>query len=370
VQEHIFYKIHEIWTLQLYEEYKVICFQYGLTQKLKMPTINVRVQMKNWGFWDPQRRCISISDQLVKKYSWSIVLQVLKHEMAHQIVSEIFLLNDNHGCEFQKACKMLGLDEQFCKASIPIDENFAHWKFLKEETQEHQLIKKIEKLLNLAQSSNENEAALAMQKVQQLYKKYNIEKIKMGHYQNFYCLTLNFKKKIIPTTHAIAANILLNHFFVKVIFSNLYDALENTTHQTIDIFGTKENLLMAEYVFYFLIERIEILWKNYSLQNKLGFKYKRSYQQGILTGFYNKLNAAKKLDSHESDCETKSLIRLADIELNNYVKNKYPKVGIRGNSSGGVYTEHYQKGINDGNKINLNKPIAKNKSSGEILFLN
>ena len=39
----------------------------------------------------------------------------------------------------------------------------------------------IQKLLNLAQSSNEHEAALAMEKVQELYEKYNIEKIKFDN---------------------------------------------------------------------------------------------------------------------------------------------------------------------------------------------
>lgn len=369
MNENIFKFLRERWTLQLHHEYEAICYQYGI--KLKKPIIVVEQTQKNWGFWDKNRRTILLSEDLIKKYSWEIVLHVLKHEMAHQIVSDIFLKEDGHGHFFKQACQMLGLDEEYCKASISMDEQFVHWKNKKVDNEEESLLKKIQKLLNLAQSSNEHEAALAMEKVQDLYEKYNIQKIKSGITQEYYTLCINFKKKRIPLTHSVASCILQQHFFVRIILSSLYDSLEDTSHKTIEIMGTRQNVLMAEYVFYFLIERIELLWREYSAQKKLGLKYKLSFQQGILDGFQKKLDSAKEIrkkENYNTDPQLNSLIKLNDVKLQEYIQFKYPKITKRSSSSNGVYTEHFQEGVKEGRKINLNKPIH-NKETGSTKLL-
>lgn len=378
--ENILKFLKERWVLQLHQEYENICYQYGL--KLKKPILVIDGLKTSWGFWDKNRRIILISEELIKKYSWEIVLQVLKHEMAHQIVSDIFRVEEGHGNYFKQACKMLGLEDEYCRASISMEEQFVHWKQKKSSAatsaEEEILLNKIQKLLNLAQSSNEHEAALAMEKVQEIYEKYNIQKIKQGQTQEYYTLTINFKKKRIPITHSIAAYILQQHFFVHVIFSSLYDSMEDSNHKTIEVMGSRQNVLMAEYVFYFLIERLELLWENYSKQKNLLLKYKLSFQQGILEGFLKKLDIAKEIRAkvHVEE-ETKSmpqaqlnaLIRLNDAKLQEYVRFKYPKVAKKNSSSSGVYTEHFKQGVEEGKKINLHRPISHSSKNPEKKLL-
>lgn len=369
MNQNILNQLKQKWVLQLHHEYESICYQYGL--KLKKPIIILENGGKNWGHWDKERKSILLSEELIIKYSWDIVLQVLKHEMAHQVVSDVFRVEEGHGNYFKQACKMLGLDDAFCKASISMEEQFVHWKQQKTESEEESLLNKIQKLLNLAQSSNEHEAALAMEKVQELYEKYNIQKIKMGQNNNYFSLTLNFKKKRIPITHSVASYILQQHFFVRVIHSSLYDPLEDANHKTIEIMGTRQNVLMAEYVFHFLIERLELLWQNYSKQKKLSVKYKLSFQRGILEGFLKKLDASKEIRTQsnlKNDPELKALIRLNDVQLQDYMRSKFPRISSASRSSSGVYSEHYNEGVEEGKKINLNKPIHS-KGSGEIKLL-
>ncbi|MES2615156.1 MAG: DUF2786 domain-containing protein [Bdellovibrionota bacterium] len=368
--ENIFKFLREKWTLQLHREYDDICYQYGI--RLKKPLLVVQNHENSWGFWDKSKKILLISEELIKKYSWEIVIHVLKHEMAHQIVSDIFNVDEAHGPYFKRACKMLGLDDEYCRATLSMNEQFIHWKSQKVESEEESLLKKIQKLLNLAQSSNEHEAALAMEKVQELYEKYNIQKIKLGQTQNYFNLIINFKKKRIPITHSIAACILQEHFFVKIILSSLYDCMADTSHKTIELMGSRQNVLMAEFVFYFLVERIDLLWVNYSRQKNLGVKYKLSYQQGILNGFSKKLDTSKDSRTQENlkqEPQLHALIRLNDVELKNFVQFKHPKLTTKSGSSSGVYSEHFQEGQAEGKKLNLNKPIQHNNSS-EKRFLN
>ena len=371
MHENIFKSLKERWVFQLHHEYENICYQYGV--KLKKPILVIESNKNSWGFWDKTRRIILVSEELIKNYSWEIVTHVLKHEMAHQIVSDLFLMEEGHGNFFNRACKMLGLDDEYCKASISMEEKFVHWKQKKVDTEEESLLNKIQKLLNLAQSSNEHEAALAMEKVQELYEKYNVQKIKLGQNQNYFTLSINFKKKRIPITHSVAYYILQHHFFVHVILSNLYDSMEATSHKIIELMGSRQNVLMAEYVFHFLIERIELLWINYSRQKNLGAKYKLSFQQGILDGFLKKLDSAKETrvkENNKQDPELKALIRLNDVKLQEFIQFKYPKVTTKGRSSSGVYTEHFKEGMEEGKKINLNKPIHNSsQNTGKTLLL-
>jgi outer membrane protein TolC len=361
------------WVLQLAHEYENICFQYRLP--LKKPLLLVEESQSSWGHWDPNKKMMFISQKLILNYSWEVVLSVLKHEMAHQIVSDLDQVSDGHGPFFQKACKRLGLDPQFCKASLSMETTFVHWKFDKTPEEDEILLNKIQKLLNLAQSSNEHEAAVAMTRVQELYEKFNIKKWQLGEKQKFEILTLNFRKKSIPTTHCLACSILQQHFYVTTIFNSLYCPMENTSHKTIEIIGTKQNVLMAEYVFLFLIERIELLWKYYARTKFLSTKFKSSYQRGILDGFLKKLEESKKNREKEHNNEKNHGVALMTLnlihqkELDDYLQEKHPRIVKNNRSSGSVYTEHFQEGIQEGKKINLHKPISQREKKSQTLLL-
>ena len=205
--------LNKRWVLQLDKEYENICFQYKV--RLKKPLIIIENLQKSWGLWDSSMRQILISYDLILNYSWETVINILKHEMAHQIVCDILKSNDLHGDDFLKSCNMIGLSKSFCKASISLDEKIIHWKDNAPGQEEVSILRKIEKLLSLAQSANENEALLAMENVQNLYAKYHIKKISDEKNQEYFSLIVNFKKKKIPAPHSLASYILQQHFFVK-----------------------------------------------------------------------------------------------------------------------------------------------------------
>ena len=168
--------LYRFWSIQLLKEWDNICFQYGVD--LPKPTIEISESKSSYGTWTSGLRKITISSHLIKGYSWDHVLEVLKHEMAHQMVNEYYgSLDMTHGFLFDKACKKLGVSEWASKAtgSLPEGISPSQERVLSEE--DEKLLKRAEKLLALAASDNENEALLAMERVRELYTKHNLKKI-------------------------------------------------------------------------------------------------------------------------------------------------------------------------------------------------
>ncbi|MGK4455780.1 SprT-like domain-containing protein, partial [Klebsiella pneumoniae] len=62
--------------------------------------------------WHRETRTIEVSRGLVLKEPWRAVVEVLKHEMAHQYVHEVLreTRETAHGPAFQATCKRLGID--------------------------------------------------------------------------------------------------------------------------------------------------------------------------------------------------------------------------------------------------------------------
>ena len=356
---------------QLYKEYDHICYQYKL--KLKKPMIIIEDLSATWGTWNSQNKIITLSSKLISDYSWDIVLNILKHEMAHQIVSEIFLVNENHGIYFLKACDLIALPKEYRKSTLNMEDKISHWKNSNFEVEDQNILRKVEKLLSLAQSANENESLLAMEKVQEIYSKYNIKRIQDNINSEYCTLIINFKKKVVPSTYIYISSLIQSHYFVNVIYSDLYDPLSDESHKIIEIIGTKQNVLMAEFVFYFLKERINSLWENYQKINSVPNRYKLSYQKGILDGFQNKLNKiqsdkVKNLNSNEmSKNKIMLILQNEDLKLNSFTKNLFPKLTKKGATSNKVYTSYFDEGKNEGKKIILNKPMNESTNKNNLL---
>lgn len=360
--------------IQLYKEYDYICYLYKL--QLKKPLILIEDLSSEWGSWDSTFKMIRLSKKLITDYPWDIVIQILKHEIAHQIVSEIYLSQSNHGELFHKACEQLAIKPQFRKANLNLQNLSSAQDFPNFDTAEQVMLRKVEKLLNLAQSANEHEALLAMEKVQELYQKYNITHLEQKNEGYFSSIFIHFKKKNVPSTFQYLSSLIQNHFFVNIIYSESYDYLNNENYKTIEIIGRPCNVKMAEYVFYFLKDKIEKLWQEYHLENKVSGRFKLSYQKGVIEGFQTKLELQKKNIEKEHilnlKAVNKNLPALLDCELaklNDFTKKLYPKLSTKCSTASAVYSEYYAEGKSAGKKIILNKPLTE-KSKSNLLLQN
>ena len=374
-------RLSSLWTRQFHSEFRDICWNYNID--LMHPVFEISTSEKQLGSWQAENRVIKISYFLIINYSWAVTLNVLKHEIAHQICSEILASNEvSHGPAFNHACDLLGLQEEYRRASGDLPEEVEHFsKGSIPNSEGRQFIEKVEKLLALAKSSNENEAALAMQKANELMAKYNVLQLN-GKYKLCYAsLIINKKKKRIESYQRRICAILTSFFFVKIVTSYLYDPFSDQTHKTIEILGTQENITIGEYCYYFLENQLAALWE----QNR--YKYggktrteKNSYYLGLLNGFQKKLNA-QKISLREKKCHnlkqngdqdtmSHALITIEDERLNEYVRTRFPRLRSIRRSGPTIYRSTYDEGVETGKKITFHKGVSqKDGNKGNLLAM-
>lgn len=373
-----------LWQRQLFKDYETINWSYKLN--LAPPSLLVVEVQSYWGQWDPLTRELKISTRLIENYPWVIVIQVLKHEIAHQLVTDRLGIEDGHGAHFQKFCELIGVDPRFrqSKSRIPMDHidfsNTKNWMPQGEmsddpkEREAMRLIERTKRLLALAQSANESESLLAIEKVKELYEKHNLAWLsEKSSDAGFRLLQIDLQSQKYSAIYSLISSILTENFCVEVIRSYTYDPLKMTPSKTLEILGTKENLIMAEYVFYFLTQQLDQLWKTYSKSNQIKGSHKRSYQLGVLHGFRNKLKATKK--EHPSDSkgpqestQNRSLVLFKKNEaFSNFMRSHYPRLRTVASSQGRIFGSSFDEGQKEGRSLNLNRPVESPASRGSIL---
>src|SRR3974390_2566830 len=74
------------------------------------PTLELVANRGPLGRWLPATRTLEISRPLVLDHPWGAVIEVLKHEMAHQYVHEVLgeTSQTPHGRAFRDSCAGLG----------------------------------------------------------------------------------------------------------------------------------------------------------------------------------------------------------------------------------------------------------------------
>lgn len=370
------------WVLQLNNDYDHINWEHRT--KLSRPLIRIVDVQSYFGQWDPLLREIKISKKLIVNRKWNIVLGVLKHEMSHQYVTDVFRVEDGHGDYFQKACDRFGVEAVFRKSESELDsilsEQCKNYTTIKpqetvEDAEVERIFEKVEKLLSLAQSANEHEAALAMEKVNEILEKHNLKRIdKNASNQNYSYIIIEFKKQKISAIQSLIASILIEHFFVKVVFSQQYEALLNTHLKTMEIIGANENVKMAEYVYFFLTTQADLLWRARNRHDLKDSRFKRSYQIGLLHGFRQKLIEAKEarltaVPTESKENYTRALVQITDDPyMNEYINLRFPRLRTRNSSSGRIFGDAFSHGKSDGKSIVLNKGVT-NSHKGETLRL-
>lgn len=355
-------EILRAWTKQLYGEFNNICYHYKL--KLSKPLIEVTTITGRWGEWRPNERKIVISTELIRRFSWDHVIAVLKHEIAHQIVWELYGSDEKHGPLFKRACKQLGLESWASISEFELSNHEFTWKERRLSVQEEKLLKRAEKLMALASSENENEAALAMQRLQDIYKNYNFLRIKNQTNSHYRTLILRPKKKRLDYHYTLLAAILTQYFFVEVIFAFEYDPTDLVEYKTLEILGEEKNVAMAEYVYHFMLRHLDSLWQNYQKFSSVkGVKKRNDFYMGILNGFAEKLkkNRMKPVAmSSESSEFAGSLISVSDTMLYDYIRFKHPKLrSRRAGKSRQMDFNTYSEGVRQGRDINIHGALKR-----------
>ncbi|WP_437799098.1 SprT-like domain-containing protein [Sorangium sp. So ce693] len=326
-------------------------------RKLRSASIELSDAASRLGRWVSEARAIEISRPLVLTQPWGVVIEVLKHEMAHQYVHEVLGVRDEaaHGPAFREVCTRLGIDGTAAgmpaAGRSPADPAARGDGDASEASVDARILDRIARLLALADSPNANEAQAAMSAAQRLMLKYNLDVAKARAARQYGFRHLGAPSGRVGETERIVGGILGKHFFVEAIWVPVYVPLEGKRGSVLEICGTPANLEMAAYVHAFLHHTAEQLWREHKRTHEVkGNKDRRTYQAGVMLGFLEKLNTERKVSAEQG------LVWVRDADLDGYYRTRHPHVQhLR--HAGNQRTAAHAHGREAGRKIVLHRPM-------------
>lgn len=324
------------------------------------------------GEWRPAARTLVLQRALVVDRPWGVVVEVLKHEMAHQYITEVLGEPDGtpHGPAFRALCERLGIDARasglpvapaiapaIIPAVAPAQSGAADGGAPAEA--EARILGKIAKLLALAESANRHEAEAAMARAQELMLKHNLEAPadRRGY---------GFRHLGIPTgrineAERRLAGILGAHFFVEVIFVPVWVAREGRRATVLEVCGSPINLEMAAYAYDFLRAAADRLWAEYKREKGVrSNRDRQTFLAGVMVGFHDKLAAQARRSASQG------LIWVGDPELQRYYRRRHPYVRHM-RRSGAARTEAHAHGRAAGQRLVLHRPVESRGAGGRLL---
>lgn len=325
--------------------------------RLRRPVFTFTESERRLGAWDSRARTLSISRRLVLDRPWAVVREVLKHEMAHQFVDEVLGVRDQtaHGPAFEALCRQHGIDaaaageppSRHAPTGAPGDEAADG----DSELGAASVLRRIARLLALADSPNAHEAEAAMRAAQRLMLKHNIDANAAAAREGFSFRQVGAASGRVSGAEHLLAGILGRHFFVEAIWVPSYRPREGRTGRILELCGTPSNLDVAAYVHGFLLETGERLWRHHRVARGLrGNRERRRFLLGVMMGFDDKLTASA------ADNRREGLIWVGDPALADYLARRYPR-RTGGAGIGITATETYEHGRTAGRNIVLSRPI-------------
>lgn len=315
--------------------------------RLKTPIFEWSRSETRLGLWSANTRTLSLSESLLRG-PWGILAEVLKHEMAHQFVTEVLNSGDlaPHGGLFTEVCEARGIDPR-PHGTPRAGEGTA-------SSDAARVLERVRRLLALASSENQNEAEAAMSAARKLMLRHNIDAPgSSGGY--------SFRHLGEPTGRRKAwqralANLLSEFFFVDIIIVPAFRPLEGKAGSVIEACGTESNLEVASYAHDFLMKAAAAAWVDHKKAQRIaGNRDRESYLFGVMTGFRDKLvRESKKLKGE-------GLIWLGDPALDKYFRKRHPhirRVGGRAAPDAGAFSQ----GQKAGERLVIHRGISEGPS--------
>jgi hypothetical protein len=318
---------------------------------LRGPVMALSDAQAELGRWDPVRRRLTLSRAFVLRGPWGAVMEVLKHEMAHQYAHEVLGAHDEaaHGPAFRRVCERMGVDP--AASGVPAVDPEA-------SPEQSRLLKRVADLLALAQSQNRHEAENAAALAHKLMLKHNIALCEAPSRRRYAFRYLGEPRGRVPESDHILAAILADHFFVEAIWVSGYRPHDGKRGQLLEICGTPENLEIASYVHEFVRRTADRLWREHKAREGIaGDRDRRTFVAGVMEGF------SERLQGEKHKARAKGLVWVGDAELGGFLRTRHPHIrSVRLRGSG--FSDARAQGRSAGRGIVLHRGV-KGTSSGE-----
>lgn len=309
---------------------------------MRPPSLCLDDTDKRLGCWKGDTRTLSLARHLVDDHPWQVVIEVLRHEMAHQYVDEVLKISGEtaHGPAFRRVCAERSIDSRaFGNPSVRPGLDG--------------ILRKVEGLLALADSENEHEASSAMSAAHRLMRKHNVTLSASPTPEAYQFKQLGTVRGRTPAHEKILAGILGQHFFVQPIWVIAYDPNKDSRGRALEVCGRPENIAMATHVYAFMLETAERLWQSHKKTHAMDSnKERRRYLQGVMIGFN------ERLKKEAVAAEETGLVWVGDAGLQAWLGRRHPHIRSARRTRMQVDSA-WHAGRAEGQKVVLNKPINK-----------
>ena len=338
----------------LAQEYAHLNWTY-FSEQLKPIPLSLTRDRHLQGCYHSDPRRIDIAADLLLQRPWGDVVEVLKHEMAHQFVYEVLGERSEtpHGQTFRRLCEQLGISadasESAAASSAPAGPQRAG---------SAAALERIRKLLALADSPNRNEADSAMRAAHRLMLKYNVEAPPASEQQRYGFRQLGRPTGRVSEAESLLAALLGEFFFVHPIWISTYRVEDQKRVSILEITGREENLAMAEYVHGFLLHAAEGLWREHKRARGIRRNAERRvFMAGVMRGFGDRLREEREVQAGTG------LIWVGDPASDVHFRRRHPRVRTSRfqSSSGAAAADH---GRRAGKALVLSRPLTTGGNKG------
>jgi len=330
---------------------------------MQPPLFSIRDMKRRLGYWAGEKREICLSRDLVFNHSWDSVCEVLRHEMAHQLATQVLGGRNEppHGMAFKKACTLLRANPRASGKYPPLDEQIVRGA----ENSGDKIMRRVRKLMALSQSQNPHEAEAAMLKARELISRYNMELVARNEHREFISMFVGHPalRHTRDTYHL--AHLVQDFYFVRGIWVPAYVIEKGKMGRVLEISGTVQNIKLADYVHHFVRHFTEQQWDDYNQKKRLNRYRRTDFAVGIIEGFRSKLEAQG--DAKELSQKNQALVRVDDPLLKAYMAHRYPRTTRFTRKASRQDANVLEDGISVGKTLVISKGITEKRKSRKRL---
>lgn len=233
------------------------------------------------------------------------------------------------------------------------------------------VIEKIQKLLNLANSDNENEAKVATARANELLIKYNLEMQTVVDHQNEYGQLEAIEIPTLKLHQTYLTSLLMEHFMVKCIISRKRHPHEPwRMMRSLTFVGTKANTQIAAYVFDYLNEIYPKLWLAYrDAPENRHLELRKHHRASYFTGLNHGITKMLKETKMKVEQQT-GLVLVEDPDLSKFVEELTKGRTANSNRKDNQFHRHvFEQGKTDGENVKLRKAIKAEQNDAPVFLV-
>lgn len=308
-------------------------------RRLVRPVLGLSARSSDLGRWSPLPRTLELSWTLLVERPWCEVVAVLEHEMAHQYVSEVLGVADEtpHGPTFRRVCAERGIDAGVGEPVQPAD------------AEEPRIVRRIRKLLALADSPEPAEARAAAARASALMLEHNIRRVEARATPRFVVRQAGPVAVRWAKHDSLLAGLLAQHFFVQVTFVPGFDVATGRRGKALELAGSAENVEIAAYVFDVVRRAGAEAWARHDGGARAADRHR--FLEGFVLGYRDQL-AGVVVEARE-----RGLVWRGDPGLEAFVAARFPR-GLRTRRAHVAHEGSHGAGREAGRRLVLRKPVT------------